>query len=173
MYILAIIRNPCEGRILAVELIGKNGPLSDKRFAIVVSSYHRNITGSLLEGALESLKAAGVVDKHLTVAWVPGAWELPMAAQRLIASHTHYDAVICLGCVIRGETTHDQHINTMVSTSLGRMATETGVPIAFGLLTCNTFQQAIERSGGEVGNKGIEAAEAAMQMVRLFDEIGH
>lgn len=156
-----------------VELTGTNGPLSDKRFAIVVSSYHRNITAPLLEGAVASLMAVGVADKNVTVAWVPGAWELPLATRKLIAARTHYDAVICLGCVIRGETTHDQHINTMVSTNLGQMSTETGIPIAFGLLTCNSLQQAIERSGGEVGNKGIEAADAAIQMVRLFDEIGH
>ena len=156
---------------MPTEFTGKTGTLENKHFAVVVSSYHHEITGPLLEGALETLAAAGVVDKNVTVAWVPGAWELSLAARRLINSN-RFAAIICLGCVIRGETTHDQHINTMVSSTLGQMSVDSGIPVAFGLLTCNSFQQAIERAGGAVGNKGIEAAEAAIQMVRLLGELG-
>lgn len=152
------------------ELSGKTGSLSSKRFAIVVSSYHRQITGPLLEGAVETLLAEGVSDDQITVAWVPGAWELSLASKQLLDTKT-YDAIICLGCVIKGETTHDHHINTMVSTTLGQMSVEANTPVAFGLLTCNTLQQAIERSGGKVGNKGIEATDAAIHMVRLLSEI--
>lgn len=155
---------------MAAEHTGKSGSLEKKRFAIVVSSYHRQITGPLLEGAIETLATEGVADDLITIAWVPGAWELALACKCLIETE-NFDAIICLGCVIKGETTHDHHINTMVSTSLGQMSVESGVPVAFGLLTCNSLQQAIERSGGEVGNKGIEAAEAAIHMVRLFDQI--
>ena len=105
------------------------------------------------------------------MAWVPGAWELSLACKRMINTNK-FDAIICLGCVIKGETTHDHHINTMVSTTLGQMSVDSGIPVAFGLLTCNSFPQAIERSGGNVGNKGVEAAEAAIQMVRLCSELG-
>ena len=157
--------------IVATELLGKTGDLSNKKFAIVVSTYHRNITGPLLDGALEELAVEGVQEDNITVVWVPGAWELPLAAQALIQNDCDYAALICLGCVIKGETTHDHHINTMVSTNLGQMSTDSGIPVAFGLLTCNTLQQAIDRSGGEVGNKGIEATNAAIRMVRLFEEI--
>ena len=156
---------------MPTELTGKTGSLEKKHFAIVVSTYHRQITGPLLEGALETLAAAGVADENVTVAWVPGAWELSLAAKRLLNTNK-FDALICLGCVIKGETTHDHHINTMVSSTLGQMSVDSGIPVAFGLLTCNSFQQAIERAGGEVGNKGVEAAEAVIQMVRLLGELG-
>jgi 6,7-dimethyl-8-ribityllumazine synthase len=153
-----------------IEYTGKTGSLDKKHFAVVVSSYHRQITGPLLTGAMETLAAAGVADKNIEVAWVPGAWEISLATKRLIDTK-RFDALICLGCVIKGETTHDQHINSMVSSTLGQMSVDAGIPVAFGLLTCNSFQQAIERSGGEVGNKGVEAADAAVQMVRLLGEI--
>lgn len=156
---------------MPTELTGKTGSLAKTHFAIVVSAYHHQITGPLLEGALETIAAAGVADENVTVAWVPGAWELSLAAKRLLDTDK-FDGIICLGCVIKGETTHDHHINTMVSTTLGQMSVDFGIPVAFGLLTCNSFQQAIERAGGEVGNKGVEAAEAAIQMVRLLGELG-
>lgn len=140
------------------------------RFAIVVSRYNDSITGKLLNGSLETLKAAGVADGDIDVAWVPGAWEIPVVAARLAFSES-YAAVICLGAVIRGETTHDQHINRQVSMSLGELALETGLPIAFGVLTVNTLEQAIHRAGGNVGNKGVEAAEAALEMVNLLAKL--
>jgi 6,7-dimethyl-8-ribityllumazine synthase len=137
------------------------------RFAIVVSRYNDTITRKLLAGAVETLLAHGVADDAIDVAWVPGAWEIPLAAARFAGSG-RYAAVLCLGAVIRGETTHDQHINRQVSLSLGRMALETGVPVLFGVLTCNSLEQAIHRAGGNVGNKGVECAEAALEMTSLL-----
>lgn len=143
---------------------------SGSRFAVVVSRYNESITRKLLDGATQTLTAAGVRDENIDVAWVPGAWEIPLAAARLARSE-RYAAVICLGAVIRGETTHDEHINRQVSLSLGQIALYTGVPLPFGVLTCNTLEQAIHRAGGNVGNKGVEAAEAALEMVRLLAEL--
>jgi 6,7-dimethyl-8-ribityllumazine synthase len=148
---------------------GQSGPVSGK-FAIVVSRYNEHITGKLLTGAVETLRAAGVTDEAISVAWVPGAWEIPLAAQRMAESGS-YVAVLCLGCVIKGETTHDEHINRQVSLSLGQLALDTGLPVAFGVLTVNTLEQAIHRAGGNVGNKGQEAAEAALEMVRLLQTL--
>ncbi len=140
------------------------------RFAIVVAQWNRSITGKLLDGALESLQAAGVTDTNIEVAWVPGAWEIPLAAQRFAQKGGHA-AVICLGAVIRGETTHDQHINRGVSTALSQIALATDVPVLLGVLTCETMEQAIHRAGGNVGNKGSECAEAAVKMVGLLKNI--
>ncbi len=117
------------------------------------------------------MAAAGVPDEQIRIAWVPGAWELPIAAQRMIDSTVTYDGVLCFGCVIRGETTHDQHINTTVSEGLGRLSLLNDVPIGFGLLTVNSLDQAIARSGGAVGNKGEETATAVIEMLKLFDSL--
>jgi 6,7-dimethyl-8-ribityllumazine synthase len=149
---------------------GQSGGVSG-RFAIVVSRYNEHITGKLLTGALETLRAGGVADEAIDVATVPGAWEIPLVAARLARSRK-YAAVLCLGAVIRGETSHDEHINRQVSLSLGQLALETGLPILFGVLTCNTLEQAIHRAGGNVGNKGQECAEAALEMVRLLTKLG-
>ncbi len=140
------------------------------RFAIVVSRYNEAITGRLLEGAVGTLTGAGVADQAIDVAWVPGAWEIPLVAHRLAHSR-RYAAVLCLGAVIRGETSHDQHINRQVSLSLGRIALEAELPVLFGVLTCNTLEQAIHRAGGNVGNKGSECAQAALEMTRLLAQI--
>lgn len=149
---------------------GKSGSAGG-RFAIVVSRYNEHITGKLLAGAVETLRAGGVTDEAIDVAWVPGAWEIPLVASKWARSG-RYAAVLCLGAVIRGETTHDEHINRQVSLSLGQLALETGLPIPFGVLTCNTLEQAIHRAGGNVGNKGQECAEAALEMVRLLGKLG-
>lgn len=133
---------------------GKSGSISG-RYAIVVSRYNEHITGKLLAGAVETLRTGGVADAAIDVAWVPGAWEIPLVAAKL-AHSTRYVAVLCLGAVIRGETTHDEHINRQVSLSLGQLALDTGLPVPFGVLTCNTLEQAIHRAGGNVGNKGQE-----------------
>jgi len=138
----------------------------DGRYAIVVSTYNLNITNKLLAGAIETLTTAGIAPGDIVVARVPGAWELPLAAT-LLAKDPSISAVITLGAVIRGETTHDQHINRAVSNALMDLMNQTGKPIAFGLLTCNTLEQAIHRAGGNVGNKGCETAEAAIEMVRI------
>jgi 6,7-dimethyl-8-ribityllumazine synthase len=151
-------------------LDGKGGPMTG-RFAIVVSRYNEHITSKLLNGAVETLRAAGVDDDAIDVCWVPGAWEIPLIAQHMARSEK-YVALLCLGAVIRGETTHDEHINRQVSLSLGQLALETELPILFGVLTCNTLEQAIHRAGGNVGNKGQECAEAALEMVRLLKKLG-
>jgi 6,7-dimethyl-8-ribityllumazine synthase len=140
------------------------------RFAIVVSRYNESLTSKLLAGAVATLTTHGVPDQAIDVAWVPGAWEIPLVAQRCAAAG-RYAAVLCLGAVIRGETTHDQHINRQVSLSLGRISLDTGIPVLFGVLTCNTLEQAIHRSGGNVGNKGAECAEAALEMVSLLRKL--
>lgn len=143
---------------------------AEGRFAIVVSRYNQTITKKLLSGALETLTEQGVADDRVDVAWVPGAWELPLVAQRF-ARCGQYAAVLCLGAVIRGETTHDQYINQQVSDSLGRISLETSVPVLFGVLTCNTLEQAIHRAGGNHGNKGAECATAALEMAALIKKL--
>ena len=139
------------------------------RFGIVVSRYNDAVTSKLLEGALETLKSARVADNQIDVAWVPGAFEIPLVADQMAASD-RYVAVLCLGAVIRGETTHDEHINRAVSLGIMEANLRHGVPVLFGVLTCDTFEQAIQRSGGgvskisaaegkqPVGNKGVECA---------------
>ena len=140
---------------------------SADRYAIVVAEWNKSITGKLLDGAVATLTAAGVPDGNIDVAWVPGAWELPIVAQRF-AQSLQYAAVISLGAVIRGETTHDQHINRAVSLALQEIALHSDLPMIFGVLTCESMEQAIHRSGGNVGNKGVECAEAALRMVGLL-----
>jgi 6,7-dimethyl-8-ribityllumazine synthase len=150
-------------------LDGTTGPITG-RYAIIVSRYNEHITSKLLAGALETLRAGGVADDSIDVAWVPGAWEIPLVAQRMALSE-QYVAVLCLGAVIKGETTHDEHINRQVSMNLGEIALESDIPVLFGVLTCNTVEQAIHRAGGNAGNKGVECAQAALEMVRLLSKL--
>jgi 6,7-dimethyl-8-ribityllumazine synthase len=150
-------------------LRGDSGSVSGK-YAIVVSKYNDNITGKLLAGASETLVKGGINSDDILVAWVPGAWEIPLVARRLARSG-QFAAVLCLGAVIKGETTHDEHINRQVSLSLGQIALEFDLPVLFGVLTCNTMEQAIHRAGGNVGNKGVECAAAALEMVRLLRQL--
>lgn len=156
--------------IVANIYTGTDFQASGLRVAIVVSTYNHSITDKLLTGSLETLACRGVEAGNVDVAKVPGAWEIPLAAA-VMARSGKYAAVICLGCVIRGETTHDAHINTQVSQTLGNLALECELPVAFGLLTCNTVEQAISRAGGAVGNKGVEAAEAALEMMGLLRKL--
>jgi 6,7-dimethyl-8-ribityllumazine synthase len=149
---------------------GNLDDVQGSRFAIVVSRYNESITSKLLSGAVETLLAHGVDDQSIDVAWVPGAWEIPVVAAKF-AHAGRCAAVLCLGAVIRGETSHDEHINRQVSLSLGTLAVETGIPISFGVLTCNSLEQAIHRSGGNIGNKGVECAEAALEMVSLLGKL--
>jgi len=150
-------------------LTGQPYRVGSARFAVVVSRYNDSITSKLLQGATETLIAAGVADEDIDVAWVPGAWEIPVVADKC-AITGEYAAILCLGAVIRGETSHDQHINRQVSLSLGELAIRAGIPVLFGLLTCDSTEQAIHRSGGNVGNKGVECAESALEMVTLLDQ---
>ena len=153
---------------------------SEGDIAIVVSKFNRTITDRLLEGALAKLRECQVDEDNIIICRVPGAFELPIVASRL-AEVESVGCVICLGAVIKGETPHDEHINRAVSLEIAKIAAISGVPVIFGLLTCNTVEQAIARSGGVaathdktdgkdtyVGNKGYEAAEAALEMINLM-----
>jgi 6,7-dimethyl-8-ribityllumazine synthase len=111
-----------------------------------------------------------VAEQSILVAWVPGAWEIPLVARRL-ARQKRFAAVLCLGAVIRGETSHDQHINHQVSLSLGKIALELEIPVLFGVLTCYSLEQALARAGGAAGNKGAECAQAALEMVHLLKQL--
>ena len=144
--------------------------LQQASVGIVVSRYNDSITNRLLEGALQTLREAEIAEDKIYIAWVPGAWELPVAAQRL-ARRDEIKAVICLGAVIQGETTHDQYINHQVSASLGQLALEHDLPVLFGVLTCQTMEQTLNRAGGSMGNKGVEAARAALEMMGLFGDL--
>ncbi len=146
--------------------------VSKVRVAIVVARYNESITTKLLDGAVATLLQAGVADEQIDVVHVPGAWEISLLASEL-ARQKKYDSVICLGAVIRGETTHDQHINRQVSLTLGRIGVKYRLPVMFGILTCNSLEQAFHRSGGNVGNKGAECAEAALEMIGLLGQIRH
>lgn len=151
------------------EMRGELAPVRGS-YAIVVSRYNEMITGKLLEGALDTLRTAGVEPGMIQVAHVPGAWELPLVAQ-VFATQADVAAVLCLGAVIKGETTHDQYINQQVAESLGRLTLENQKPVLFGLLTCNTMEQALNRAGGRVGNKGEECAQAALEMAHLMEQL--
>ena len=145
-------------------------PSPDDRFAIVVARWNESITSKLLEGAVSALVENGVADEAIDVAWVPGSFEIPLVAQRMADSGA-YSAVICLGAVIRGETSHDLHINRAISLAISQIALTANVPVLFGVLTCETMEQAIERAGGKAGNKGAECAEAAIYMVGLLKNL--
>lgn len=139
---------------------------STARIAIVVSRYNRWITDRLLEGAIKEFGRRGGKEDALAVLPAPGSFELPMLA-RVAATSGRFDAVVCLGCVIRGETTHDQHIASAVSQGIMQVATQTGVPVTFGVLTVENADQAEARAGGAQGNKGAEAMAAALDVVAV------
>ena len=143
---------------------------ANDRFAIVVAEWNRSVTDKLLDGAVTTLETKGIATESIDVAWVPGAWEIPVVAQR-VAQSGQYAAIITLGAVIRGETSHDEHINRGVSLALVEIALACDMPVLFGVLTCNSMEQAIHRSGGNVGNKGSECAEAALKMVGLLKKL--
>jgi len=140
------------------------------RFAIVVSKYNDFVTDRLQAGALAALAAAGVDSDQVTVVRVPGAFELPLAAQHA-AESGRFDAVVCLGCLIRGETPHFEYISSAVAHGLTSAAAATGVPMAFGVLTTNSAEEALARAGDGPGNKGYEAAVAAIQMAEVVAEL--
>ena len=133
----------------------------------MVSRFNSLVTTRLLEGAQDTLVRHGASPEDIDTVWVPGAWELPVAAQRL-AQTGRYDAVIALGAVIRGETPHFEFVATQASTGLAQAALATGIPISFGVLTTDTLEQGLERAGGKAGNKGAEAAVAALEMASLL-----
>jgi 6,7-dimethyl-8-ribityllumazine synthase len=135
-----------------------------------VSRFNENITGKLLEGALDALVRHGVAFDDVDVFWVPGAWELPAIARRAAATE-RYDALVALGAVVRGDTPHFDYVAGEASRGLATASADFDVPIAFGVLTCDTMAQAEARAGGEHGNKGWDAAMTALEMVDLFDQV--
>ena len=141
-----------------------------RRCAVVVSRFNETITQRLLEGALDALVRHGVAFDDVDVFWVPGAWELPAAARRVAASE-RYDALVALGAVIRGDTPHFDYVAGEASRGLSLASADFDLPIAFGVLTCDTMAQAEARAGGEHGNKGWDAALAALEMADLFDQV--
>ncbi|MEM8865380.1 MAG: 6,7-dimethyl-8-ribityllumazine synthase [Planctomycetota bacterium] len=140
------------------------------RFGIIVAEWNKSITQKLADGAVETLTGAGIDAENVDLVWVPGAWEIPIVTQRL-ADTCRYGAILTLGAVIKGDTSHDHWINQGVTDALMRIATEHSLPVLFGVLTCDTMEQAIHRSGGDVGNKGAECAEAALKMVSLLQAL--
>jgi 6,7-dimethyl-8-ribityllumazine synthase len=149
---------------------GKLVPPAKAKFAIVVSRFNEFISGKLLEGALDALARHGVAEKAVDVIWSPGSYEIPLLAKRLAAGG-HYAAVVCLGAVIRGGTDHYQYIAAEAAKGVAQASLATGVPCIFGILTCDTIDQAIERAGTKAGNKGADAAMAAIEMVSLLEAL--
>ncbi len=152
---------PLEGKLNA----------SGKRFAIVVSRFNAFITDRLLQSAVDGLVQCGAEVKNIKIVRVPGAFEIPSAA-RTLAESKKYDAIVCLGCLLRGDTAHYDVIVNEVARGIGQSAQETGVPHAFGVLTCETLEQAIDRAGLKMGNKGFEAVLAAVEMANLKAVVG-
>ena len=150
-----------EGKLLAAGL----------RFGVVVSRFNEFVTGKLLEGAMDALARHGSDKGSIEVAWTPGTFEIPLVAQKM-ASSGKYDAVICLGAVIRGSTPHFDFIAGEVTKGIAQVALSSGVPTIYGVITTDNLEQAIERSGTKAGNKGFQAAEAAIEMANLLREIG-
>jgi len=143
----------------------------DRRFGIVISRFNEFIGSKLLDGALDALRRHEVAADNITVAWCPGAFEIPLVA-RTLARTGQFDAVICLGAVIRGATPHFDYVAGEAAKGIAQTSLELGVPIAFGVLTTESIEQAIERAGTKAGNKGVEAAMSTIEMVNLLDRIG-
>jgi 6,7-dimethyl-8-ribityllumazine synthase len=140
------------------------------KYAIVVSRFNEFITSKLLGGAIDCLQRHGAADDQMTVIWVPGACEITIAAKKLAAQGA-YDAVICLGAVIRGQTGHYEAVCQQVTRGIGQINYDTGVPTVFGVLTCETLEQAVERAGTKMGNAGAGASMTAMEMVSVMGQI--
>lgn len=152
------------GRILEGKLIG-----DDQRFGIVVSRFNEFITNKLLSGCIDTLTRHGVDSEDIDIAWVPGAFEMPLVAQKMAGRG--YDAVICLGAVIRGATPHFEYVSAEVTKGIAQVGLNTGIPIIYGIITADTIEQAIERAGTKAGNKGSDAGYTAIEMVNLLKEI--
>lgn len=152
--------NVCEGNLIGTGL----------KIGIVISRFNSFITSRLLDGALDALKRHGVVDDDVDVAWVPGSYEIPFIAKKLAESRK-YDAIICLGAVIRGATPHFEYIASESAKGIAQVGLQTGVPTIYGVITTDTIEQAIERAGTKAGNKGADAAVSAIEMVNLCKQI--
>ncbi len=141
-----------------------------KKFGIIVSRFNDFITAKLVDGAMDALSRSGAADKDITIVKVPGAFEIPLAAQKMAAAKK-FDAIICIGAVIRGATTHYDYVCAEVSKGIAAVSLESGVPVMFGILTTETIEQAIERAGTKAGNKGFDVALGAVEMANLTDSL--
>ena len=141
--------------------------VQDEKFCIVVSRFNEFITSKLLSGAIDELTRHGAKDENITVVWSPGAFEIPVLTKKLAKSGS-YDAIIALGAVIRGATPHFDYVSSEISKGVASVSLETGVPVIFGVLTTENIEQAIERAGTKAGNKGSDAAKAAIEMANLI-----
>jgi len=153
------------GRLLEGKLLGQG-----LKFGLVVSRFNDFITRKLLEGAKDALLRHGVAEENIDVAWVPGSFEIPLVAKQL-AQTQKYNAVICLGTVIRGATPHFEYIAAEVAKGVAKVGLDSGLPVIFGVITADTLEQAIERAGTKMGNKGFEAAVYAIEMANLMKSI--
>jgi 6,7-dimethyl-8-ribityllumazine synthase len=153
-----------------VKVIEGNLIAKGKKFGIVASRFNNFMTKELVSGCLDTLVRHGADGQDLTVTWVPGAFEIPTVAQKL-AKGRNYDAVICLGTVIRGATPHFDYIASEVSKGIAKVSQDTGVPVIFGIITADTIEQAVERSGSKDGNKGSDAALSAIEMANILEKI--
>ncbi len=140
------------------------------KFGIIVGRFNEFIGGKLLSGAIDALKRHGANEENIDITWVPGAFEIPLVAQKM-ANTKKYDAVICLGAVIRGATPHFDYVSSEVTKGVASVSLSTGLPVIFGVLTTDTIEQAIERAGTKAGNKGYDAAVTAIEMANLLKEI--
>ena len=152
-------------RIYEGKLISTN-----KKYGIVVGRFNEFIGGKLLSGALDALKRHGVSEDEIEISWVPGAFEIPLIAKKMVELNK-YSAVICLGAVIKGSTPHFDFVSNEVTKGIASVSLDSGVPVIFGVLTTDSIEQAIERAGTKAGNKGFEAAVTAIEMVNLISEI--
>jgi 6,7-dimethyl-8-ribityllumazine synthase len=152
------------------KIIEGNLLATGKRFALIVSRFNDFISEKLLSGAIDALKRSGAKDEDLDIVKVPGAFEIPLVAQK-IAQKKKYDAVVCLGAVIRGSTPHFDYVSAEVSKGIAAVSLDSGVPVIFGVITTDTIEQAIERAGTKAGNKGWSAAIAAVEMANLISAI--
>lgn len=149
---------------------GKLIAKKEMKIGIVAARFNEFITSKLLDGALDSLKRNGVDDKNIDLAWVPGAFEIPLIAEKM-AENSKYDAVICLGAVIRGNTSHYDYVCSEVSKGIATVSLKNGKPVIFGILTTENIEQAVERAGTKSGNKGFECAQNAIEMINLMNEL--
>lgn len=140
------------------------------RFAIVISRFNSFISDRLLSGALDGLERHGAAPDDITTVWVPGSFEIVLAAKKLALSRK-YDAVICLGALLQGETPHFEYISSTVTRGIGNVSLESGVPVIYGVLTCNTLEEAIDRAGLKSGNRGFDAALSAIEMVQVLKQL--
>ncbi len=150
--------------------IGGELKVDGQRFAVVVSRFNEFITSRLLSGAVDTLKRHGCLEENITCVHVPGAFELPLVARKL-ADSGGFEAIVCLGCVIRGQTPHFEYVAGEAARGIARVSQDTGIPVTFGVITADTLEQAVERAGAKAGNKGADAAVGAIELTNLLAKL--